>query len=124
MVLHMAQYQHLPIYKSVYELLQLVTRITAAFPKGYRYSLGDKLRIEVVELVVLIFKANSVRSGRAALVGQLLERMQVVELLLRLSKDMRLMAVKSFSEAVVLTDAIGRQAQGWVKASNLLAESK
>lgn len=41
----MAQYQHLPIYKSVYELLQLITRLTGEFPKTYRYSLGDKLRL-------------------------------------------------------------------------------
>ena len=40
----MAQYQHLPIYKTTYELLQLVTRATSAFPKAYKYSLGDKLR--------------------------------------------------------------------------------
>ena len=40
----MAQYQHLPIYKTAYELLQLVTRATSEFPKAYKYSLGDKLR--------------------------------------------------------------------------------
>ena len=40
----MAQYQHLPIYKTTYELLQLVTRATSSFPKAYKYSLGDKLR--------------------------------------------------------------------------------
>ena len=82
-----------------------------------------KLRGEVVELVVFIFKANSSRTGRAAHVAQILERLQVVDLLVRLSKDMRLMAAKQFSEVVVLTDSIGRQAQGWAKSSALLADS-
>jgi len=44
-----------------------------------------------------------------------MERMQVIELLVRLSKDMRLINIKAFSETVALTDSIGRQAQGWLK---------
>lgn len=83
----MAQYQHLPIYKTTYELLQLVTRATSAFPKAYKYSLGDKLRAEVVEMVVFIFKANSSRADRATHAAALLERLQVVQLLMRLSRD-------------------------------------
>lgn len=120
----MAQYQHLPIYKTTYDLLVMVTRITANFPKAYKYSLGDKLRAEVVELVVFIFKANSSRTDRTKNAGLFLERLQVVELLLRLCKDLRLLAVKQFAEIVSLSDSLGRQAQGWIKSSALLAESK
>lgn len=42
----MAQCQHLPIYKTTYELLVVVTRATAGFPKAYKYSLGEKIRNE------------------------------------------------------------------------------
>ncbi len=111
----MAQYQHLPIYKVTYELLQQVTRITKDFPRDYKYSLAARLREEVVDLVVFIYKANSFRNERATYVTLILERMQVVELLVRLSKDMQLMSIKQFSETVALTDSVGRQAQGWLK---------
>ena len=120
----MAQYQHLPIYKTTYELLGAVTRLTAGFPKAYKYSLGEKIRGEVVEMIVYIFKANSSRAERAEHAGIVLERVQVVELLLRLSRDMRAITIKQFSETVALTDSLGRQAQGWIKSSALLAESK
>ena len=120
----MAQCQHLPIYKTTYELLGVVTRATAGFPKAYKYSLGEQIRNEVVEMVVYIFKANSSRSWRAEHASAILERLQVVELLLRLSRDMRAMTIKQFSETVALTDSLGRQAQGWIKSSALLAESK
>jgi hypothetical protein len=74
----MAQYQHLPIYKTTYELLQVVTRATAGFSKAYKYSLGDKLRAEVVELVVYLYKANSSRGAdRVAHAATFLERLQV-----------------------------------------------
>ena len=121
----MAQYQHLPIYKLTYDLLSKITCATAGFSKNYKYSLGEKLRAEAVELVVCIYKANSSRGAdRVAHVSSFLERLQVVELILRLSKDLRLLDVKQFAEIVTMTDSLGRQATGWIKSSPLLAESK
>ena len=121
----MAQYQHLPIYKLTYDLLSKITLVTSGFSKNYKYSLGEKLRAEVVDLVVFVYKANSSRSvERVAHITSFLERLQVVELILRLSKDLRLLDVKQFAEIVAVTDSLGRQAQGWIKSSPLLAESK
>jgi len=47
----MAQYKHLPIYKTTYELLEMVTLRTRNFPRDFKYSLGDKIRNECIELV-------------------------------------------------------------------------
>jgi hypothetical protein len=60
----MAQYKHLPIYKTTYELLEKVTRKTKDFPRDFKYSLGDKIRNECIELVVFIYKANTLRNQR------------------------------------------------------------
>ena len=118
----MAQYKHLPIYKTTYELLTLVTRKTKDFPRDFKYSLGDKIRGECIDLVVLIYKANSFKH-RKEFLEEILERVQVVELMLRLSKDMHLINIDSFSEIVTLTDSLARQARGWISHSkNLEAE--
>lgn len=111
----MAQYKHLPIYKTTYELLEAVTRKTKDFPRDFKYSLGDKIRNECIELVVFIYKANSLRQQREEHLHQILERVQVIELMLRLAKDLRLFNVNAFSEIVALTDSLARQAQGWIK---------
>lgn len=119
----MAQYKHLPIYKTTYELLQLVTVATRDFSKDFRYSLGQKLREECVELVLLIYRANS-NQARRTVITAVLERLQVLELLLRLCKDLRLLSIKQFSSACELTDSLGRQASGWLKSTPLaMAES-
>lgn len=119
----MAQYKHLPIYKTTYELLEKVTRKTKDFPRDFKYSLGDKIRNECIELVVFIYKANTLRNQREENLKQILERVQVIELMLRLSKDLRLLNVAAFSEIVLLTDSIARQTQGWIKhSSNLRAD--
>ena len=110
----MAQYKHLPIYKTTYELLEMVTRKTKDFPRDFKYSLGDKLRNKCIELVIFIYKANTLRQQRKEHLQQILERVQVIELMLRLSRDLRLFNVVAFSEIVLLTDSLARQAQGWI----------
>lgn len=111
----MAQYKHLPIYKTTYELLEKVTRKTKDFPRDFKYSLGDKIRNDCVDLVVFIYRANTVRQQREEHLQQIIERVQVIELMLRLAKDLRLFNVEAFSEIVLLTDSLARQAQGWIK---------
>lgn len=118
----MAQIKHLPIYKTTYELLELIVRVTKGFPRDFKYSLGDKIRGEVIDLVVFIFKANATKQERMENASKIIERTQVIELLVRLTKDLRLINVKQFSEIVLLSDSLGRQASGWIKHTASLAE--
>ena len=99
-----------------------ITKETRQFPKDFKYSLGAKIRDEAVELVVFIYKANSSRDNRESNVCLILERLQIIELLLRLSKDMRLLSVAAFASLVALTDDINRQASGWLRSSSRKAE--
>lgn len=96
----MAKYQHLPIYKATYELLQQISRAVKTFPRDFKHSLGTKLRDEVVDLVLFIYKANTFTGERATYVSLIVERMQVVELLVRLSKDMRLTKVTGVNHEI------------------------
>lgn len=113
----MALASTLPIYRVTYELLQIVTRITKDMPRDYKQSLGGKIREECVELTVLIYRANCSRHKRPYL-ETLQEHLQVVMLMLRLSKDMRLISTGQFAQTIELTDQIGRQASAWLKASS------
>lgn len=110
----MALAQNLPIYRVTYDLLQVVTRITKDMPRDYKQSLGNKVREECVELVVLIYRANCSRDKRPHLEA-LQERLQVAMLLLRLSKDMKLISTGQFAQTIELTDQVGRQSSGWLK---------
>jgi hypothetical protein len=55
----MAQYQHLPIYKQTYDILLRTMSATKDFPREYKYTLGQKIKNELIELVVMIYRANS-----------------------------------------------------------------
>ena len=60
----MSQYKHLPIYKTSYELLISAINKIRHFPKEFKYSLGDKIRNECINLVILVklkIKNNNIR---------------------------------------------------------------
>ena len=88
----MALHTNLPIYKVAYDLLDTITDLAKNMPRDFKASIGGKLRDEVVEIVVLIFRANCARD-KAPHLGELIERLQVAEFLLRISCDKKLIAM-------------------------------
>jgi hypothetical protein len=112
----MALHTQLPIYKVAYDLLDIVTDLTKNMPRDFKRSIGGKISDECVEIVVLIFRANCVKE-RTAILTELIERLQVTELLLRLARDKRLIATTHYARAVELTQSVGKQANGWRRNS-------
>lgn len=108
----MALHANLPIYKVAYDLLALVLKLVREMPRDVKLQLGAKLRDECLELAVLIFRANVARDKAPHLV-QLVERLEVAQLLLRLARDLRFISVGQYSKAIELTASIGKQANGW-----------
>jgi hypothetical protein len=112
----MAIHTQLPIYKVAYDLLGVATDVTKNMPRDFKASIGTQIRNECVGLVVLIFRANVSRNKLPHL-ESLIERLQVAELLFRLSKDKRFISTGQYAQAIRLTDSIGKQANGWRKSS-------
>ena len=120
----MAQYQHLPIYRLTYELLNRIVVAVRAFPRDDKFTLGQSMKAEVMAMVVLIYRANSTEGEkRAELIERLLEGLQVVGLLVRLAKDQRILSIKSYASIVEMTESLGKQAQGWKKATAAKAKT-
>jgi hypothetical protein len=110
----MAIAQHLPVYKLVRDLAQLVADLIKDWRKDFRRALGERALDECFQLAILIFRAN-VASGqeRVAFIQQAREGLQVIELALRLAADLRLITPEQHGRTIQLTDNIGRQATGW-----------
>ena len=107
----------LPIYRVTYQLLERVTLYSRNFPRDMKLALAARLQEECVELVLNVYRANAARQGRRQIIGVVLERVQVVELMIRLCRDLHLISIKQYAAVVELTDQIGRQAHGWQKSS-------
>ncbi|NDL70534.1 four helix bundle protein [Vreelandella alkaliphila] len=113
----MALHTQLPIYKLAYDLLSFATDITRNIPRDLKAGLGAKVRDECIEVLVLIARSNAA-ANKTPHLTELLERLQVIEFLLRLFKDKRFISIKQYAAAITLTADIGKQGNGWKKASH------
>ena len=113
----MATHTQLPIYKVAYDLLDVVTDFVRNMPRDVKASIGGKISAECIEIMVLVFRANVAQDKTARLL-ELIERLQVAELLIRLAKDKRLISTADYAKATELTTSIGKQANGWRRAAH------
>ena len=112
----MAIHTELPIYKVAYDLLGVVIQLVKNMPREVKQSIGGKVRDECIEISTLVFRAN-VAQDKAPHLLELLERLQVAELLLRLARDHRFISTGQYAKAIALTGSIGKQANGWRKSA-------
>ncbi|HIS35766.1 TPA: four helix bundle protein [Candidatus Scatousia excrementigallinarum] len=111
----MAQYEHLPIYKTTYDLLIELMHVTKDFPREFKYSIGEKIQINIVELLVEIYKANSARDKKI-FIEALLEKVQFLNLFLRIAFDLKLIPINRYSSFIEKTSSIAKQANGWLQS--------
>jgi len=112
----MATHNQLPIYKVAYDLLDAVTDFVKNMQRDFKRSIGDKISGECIEITILVFRAN-VSTDKGPHLLELLERLQVIELMLRLAMDKRLISKVAYAKSVELTTSIGKQANGWRRAA-------
>ena len=112
----MAQYQHLPIYKQTYDILLRTMVVTKEFLREYKYTLGQKIKDELIELVVIIYRANSA-ADKGRHIESIVERVQAIQLMMRLSHDMKILSRRHYAALSEMTDSLAKQAQGWLRSS-------
>ncbi len=54
----MALYYDLPVFKDVYRLILKLFEYTKDFPKEYKYTLGQDIKRDGIQLVRSIYRAN------------------------------------------------------------------
>ena len=114
----MARYEHLPVYKSAYQLLQLVGRLVQNMPRTVKPVLGARLHQTCEEVIQQIWRANDrPNAKKGPPLTRLIERVRAIELLLRVSRDGRFISIPQYSDAVILTESISKQAWKWRERS-------
>ncbi len=112
----MAMHTSLPIYKISYDLLSLATDLVRNIPRDIKVGLGAKVRDECIEILMLIARANAA-VDKAAHIAKLVEHNEVIKVLLRVFKDKGYISVKQHANSIELTEAIGKQANGWKRVT-------
>ena len=111
----MGQYNELPVYKAIYDLLLSIFQFTRDFNREYKYTVGESLKKETIELLTLIYRANS-KYQKAEILQTAREQIEVIRLLIRLMKDMKQISLGKFVKINVVVENVSKQLTGWQKS--------
>lgn len=112
----MALFSELPVYKLGYDMLISVYHKTSEFSREYKYTLGEKLKNETLDLLTNVYKANKSKQGtRIEYINTARQNIEVVRLLLRISKDLKIIGIKSFVALNVQVEELSKQLASWHK---------
>ena len=112
----MALHFETEIYKVAYDLLNLIIDFAKNMPRDFKATVGGKLRDECLDISTLIYRAN-VADDKTPYLSTLIERVQVIELLIRLSRDKKLISTGQYANAIELASSVGKQANGWRRSA-------
>ena len=119
----MALSHDLPIYLATMKLLSLTIEKTKCYPRFYRYTVGEKMVNINLELLSLIYRANS-SYNKLPIITQLDDRYRMLVMLFRLSVEQRVIPQNNYAKYAELIERIGRQVTGWKQYYEKMGASK
>lgn len=111
----MTIYDNLPVYKTSYDFLLLTFKTVKDFKREYKYTLGDMLKKETINLISNIYKANS-KTDKWKNILQSREKVELIRLYIRLGRDLKVISLNRYIELNILLESISKQLTAWWKS--------
>jgi hypothetical protein len=109
----MTLYNNLPVYKTSYDLLLNLFKFSNSFSRDYKYTLGENIKKEVIDLISNIYFCNREIEGRKEKIIQALKSTENIRLYLRLLKDLKQINLKKFIILNEQIESISKQLIAW-----------
>ena len=107
----------LPVYKSTYDLFLESFRLIKDLRKDYKYTVGEKIKNETMDLMMNIYKANKGNKKKQR-VEKAKENIEIVRILFRVLKDLKEISIDNFARANKQIEDVSKQLTGWQKSLN------
>ena len=108
----MALYYTLPVYKASYKLMIVLFATSENFARQYKYTTGQELKDQGMELIKNIYRANKAMD-KAASIGQARENVEMIRLFVRLMQDFDQIGLKKFVEINLCIENVSKQLANW-----------
>jgi len=112
----MATYDNLPAYKTSYDLLIMIFEVVKKFNKEYKYTLWDKIKNEIIDLITSIYRANSSFDERLKNIKKAREQVEVLKLYMRVCKDLKIINLWKFADTSLNVESLSKQLFAWEKS--------
>jgi hypothetical protein len=111
----MSTYNHLQVYKTSYDLFLEIFKLTKNFSREYKFTIGQRLKDETLDLMTNIYRAN-VKQRKNRTIQKARENIEVIRLLIRALKDLQEIGLKKFVRINVYIESVSRQLTGWQRS--------
>lgn len=108
----MALYDQLPVYKASYDLLLQLYWISGKMGRDYKFTLGEKIKNESIELIINIYTANT-REAKTEILEKARNNIEVIRLLLRVYNDLKQISIKDFIAVSQKVESCSKQINAW-----------
>jgi len=112
-----AEYDHLPVYKATYDLVQHVYRdkSIASVPRDVKFTLVETLKKDLLEILVSIYKAHYTtdESSKAAILQSARDLLPGIKARFRIMFDLHQLPSKVFQSMAVEVETISKQLTAW-----------
>lgn len=106
-----------PVFQKTYDLYKALHEIVKKYPKGDRYSLGEKTQQKVLDLLEAITKAgHAKKEWKAAILDQAIAASDLVKVFIRLGYDTTCLNQKQYIALEERLQEIGRMLGGWKRS--------
>jgi hypothetical protein len=110
------QPDNLPVYKAIYDLTLQVFKSSQHMKRDYRYSLGEKIKQECVDLTVMVYSANAC-DDKEPYIKEARRLIEVIRVQMRLLRDLGQIAIKHTAQIEFSIADITKQLDAWHKAA-------
>lgn len=108
----MGQSEELPLFRDCYNLLNVLIPLVQSFPRLLRHNLGSRMVDLALDIIALIYKANSSYDKLPAIV-EMQDKFRMLQMLFRVCVEQRILTERQYAHNALLMDKIGRQMTGW-----------
>lgn len=112
----MVLYDNLPVYKDSYDLLIQTFEVIKKYEKQYKYTLWDKIKNEIIDLITSIYRANSSLDTRILNIKKSREQLEILKLYFRLSRDLKILSLNKFANLALKIESLSKQLYSWEKS--------
>ena len=105
-------YSSLPVYKASYDLLLEIFIFSKDFSREMKYTIGQDLKKETIDLLVGIYRANRVYDKKET-IKETREKLEMIRLYVRILHDLKEIGIKKFTHINLKIEDVSRQLVGW-----------
>lgn len=98
-------------------MYKLTYQYSKAFPKSDKYSLGEKIKNLILEVLELLIEAEATKKDwKEPILNKASRKLNLLKILIRLTNEIKILDNKKYLDSEERLQEIGRMIGGWIKA--------